>query len=44
MPQTPLITDEVDVLLAEHEAVVPPFSPVQVQVHGPEPVTDVAFP
>jgi hypothetical protein len=30
--------------LAEHEALVPPFDPAQVQFHGPFPVTAEAVP
>lgn len=29
---------------AEHSAVVPPFTPLQVQVHGPRPITSEIFP
>lgn len=42
LPQTPLT--EVLVLLAEHDAVVPPLEPVHDHVHGPVPDTAVAVP
>src|SRR5258708_7950119 len=38
------VVSEETVALAEQLAVVPPFVPVQNQVHGPVPVTVVAVP
>jgi hypothetical protein len=41
-PHWPLMVE--DASGAEHEAVVPPFDPVQLHVHGPEPLTAEARP
>ena len=32
------------VMLAEQDALLPPFSPMQFQFHGPEPLTEDAVP
>jgi hypothetical protein len=46
-PPVPFVTeDEIAklVMLAEQDAVLPPFCPMQFQLHGPDPITEDAVP